>query len=643
MGKVIGKLKEIFKIKKNRYFLIGIVIILLTAFCYDYFMVQPYLYEHHEIVYKDVKYKKESWTKLKVGKTYVFNYSFDTNDYYFNSISFNFKNNLNSKGKIAIKVYSDGNKLINAKNYSLGKKQPNTEIAIAINSMAEKKNYKIEITNKNFTKGIDLMTKSNNMGSNIQPAYKVYTSRWIYTSKFERLITAFLSFASIILFYILVYKGFNIGRLFLLSAIIFGSFYFLILIPGTVPDEYYHAEATLGYSSILMGKGSLNKPMIRQTEKNAMTYKATLDVNDIGKVFNSANNVSNNTYIRWSFNKLNHYDFISYLPQIIGVTIARLLSLNGLLTLYVGRLFAFVTYLLAVYLAIKKTPILKALFMTVALLPMALQQGVSFSYDSFIISLSFLVVSYSFDFIFGKNDINRNDIVLYIVFTCLIVTMKRGLYFPLCLLPLLISENRIKDERKRIQLKMLLLLPWIIILGLFSSGISSVLTTGGDKTKRYSLIYYLTHMDKTIHLFVSTIIWHFNFYLNTLLGVNLGWLTINLNELFLYAMLPIACFSSFRTSEDTTDFTVKQKLFFLLMFLIIYGSSLYVMSVAWTRFGDSIIQGVQGRYFLPALPLAFAIFRNRDFSLETKHLKFNACFMLFLSFLCCLNVLYILI
>ncbi len=90
--------------------------------------------------------------------------------------------------------------------------------------------------------------------------------------------------------------------------------------------------------------------------------------------------------------------FFGYLPQAIGILLAKILDLNTIWVLWLGRICNLALYDSIVAYAIKKTPILKVPFIFVACLPLAVIQSASVSIDSLVNSLALLVGQLSFIF-----------------------------------------------------------------------------------------------------------------------------------------------------------------------------------------------------------------------------------------------------
>ena len=106
-------------------------------------------------------------------------------------------------------------------------------------------------------------------------------------------------------------------------------------------------------------------------------------------------------------------------------------------------------------------------------------------------------------------------------------------------------------------------------------------------------------------------------YLFGMIASPLGWLDIVVSPLITIAFLVLVLFSSM-IEKNEVAFSRKQKIW---NFLIILGTALLIigaMYISWTGVGAEVVEGVQGRYFIPLLPLLlFCI------SMKQNYVKWN--------------------
>ena len=85
--------------------------------------------------------------------------------------------------------------------------------------------------------------------------------------------------------------------------------------------------------------------------------------------------------------------FFGYVAPAIGIAIAKILDLNAIWMMWLGRIFNALLYAAIVSYAIKKTPALKIPLFVVACIPAALSQASTFSIDAIINGLAILSIA----------------------------------------------------------------------------------------------------------------------------------------------------------------------------------------------------------------------------------------------------------
>ena len=433
-------------------------------------------------------------------------------------------------------------------------------------------------------------------------------------------------------------------KIFLTIIIPFGLIYMLFFPPMTVPDEEAHIRNTLKYSSILVGKGTEENLVVRNSE--AYTGAIRPSIKSIEKFLNINNLFDvNSEYIETGIDMGEGFKMITYLPGIIGVTLARLISLNGLLTIYIGRIFNFIFYILCTYFAIKKIPIFKNLMLYISVLPMSIHQAISLSYDTSILALSWLIIGYGIDFLYGFGEIEKKDIIIYIITSCLLTFQKNGFYILLIFIPIFISNRRIKNVKDRILLKIILLMPAILcflapnVFNLLCNSTSSIKTIDNlNGTKTYDLQFFISNKTEAIKLFLKTLYLKGNMYFFSTFGKYLGSLNVYLNDILflIWPILGVMSTYGIDKKEATSLINIKnyEKICCVVCFFAIVFLSMLAMATSFTPQGWPTIEGVQGRYFLPALPLLFIGMRSNYFTSTLKNKNKYIYLLLIILHLC---------
>ncbi len=142
--------------------------------------------------------------------------------------------------------------------------------------------------------------------------------------------------------------------------------------------------------------------------------------------------------------ELNHEPilFLSlpYLPQALFMFVGRLFGLSALGLLYAGRIANLAVYAVLCYFAFKNCDKYRGVFFALALLPLSLFMAASCSYDSIMLALCYLVISY-----FCKKEIHNRDVVFFGVALAVACYLKVNNIVLLAVL-LLIPKSRWKAK-----------------------------------------------------------------------------------------------------------------------------------------------------------------------------------------------------
>ena len=336
----------------------------------------------------------------------------------------------------------------------------------------------------------------------------------------------------------------------------------------------------------------------------------------------------------------------------LGILIGRIFNLSALHSYYLGRIcnafFCCALVSLAVYLA----PIGREAFMAASLLPMSLHEMGSFSYDGAIMGLCFVACALLLRAICGDEKVTRNEMIPICVALFLLGPCKM-VYSLVAALGLLIPSRRFESRRHEVLCKLALLAsPVVGVLAIRFDKVAALLFGGAGNTAAaaqeahdhrgftegtfYSVSDVLHDPLGTAAMVWSTLCKNWYQYLFMMLGCSLGWLQPELLSLgmvwplcllLVAAALPAArealpisaAQATWRnvarsarhtvlpdptedspeeTSPDVKTCIVSVVLFIALVITVMLGEMLI-----WTFNTESVIHGVQGRYFLPMLPL----------------------------------------
>lgn len=393
-----------------------------------------------------------------------------------------------------------------------------------------------------------------------------------------------------------------IEKIFLLIAVPLGLLYMVLIPIGRVPDEGNHFlrayEISEGY--LISDKN----------EKNGNGGRTLSD--DTSKIFESKNNKSTygdlieNSKIKKSnrksfknFTNMSLYSFVCYIPQVIGILIGKILHLPTLYIAYLGRLTNFVFWILLMYFAIKLIPFKKICILVVSFMPMMLQEAASLSADALTIGMSFFLISYVLHIKYDKEKVDKKDKIILSI-SSIVMSLCKIVYLPICLTLFLIPFNKFKSKKDKyvniISLAFIVIfinLFWLKISSTylieFNAGVSSI-----DQVK-----FILMHPVDYIKIFYQSLYNNIALYVYNIIGFSLCWFDVNLSYLyvFMYLFMIIIVFVLDNTKKiDKWDKWMQA--FIIVSTVALMFTSLYVQ---WTPVGASVIDGVQGRYFIPLL------------------------------------------
>ena len=121
----------------------------------------------------------------------------------------------------------------------------------------------------------------------------------------------------------------------------------------------------------------------------------------------------------------------------------------------------------------------------------------------------------------------------------------------------------------------------------------------------FSILYYLQHPGRFLWLFFHTLHVRGIIYLNELVGGFLGWYrNIVISWKVLICFYVLLFLALFRQKEDRAELPLRFRALFLFIAAAYDGLMMAIMEVRWSVDAWNEIDGVQGRYFLPTLPLA---------------------------------------
>ena len=313
---------------------------------------------------------------------------------------------------------------------------------------------------------------------------------------------------------------------------------------------------------------------------------------------------------------------ISYIPQVIGVFIGRILQLSPMIILYLGRLANLLVYIALVFMAIKIMPSekWKMIIMMIALFPMSMNLAATVSPDTVILGTSLLAIAYAMHLKFETKTITFKNIIIFGIL-CMIPTVCKVVYFPLCLLVFLLPKEKFESKSKKV-------LSWITIFAIVFIpylGLNKIISLGDCEiairtNMTEQILFTLSSLPRDCLTALNTMYSEFSNYFFEMIG---GWNTIQILSIILFIMLLIAMFRKEENAKKL-EFTKKDKIICWIMIAIEILGVVAAMYLQWTQAKQTVVEGVQGRYLLPILPLICILLSKNKFEwkIRNKEMKY---------------------
>ena len=411
-------------------------------------------------------------------------------------------------------------------------------------------------------------------------------------------------------------KHWPIEKRFLILAILMGVLFIIFLPPGEASDEIMHFRRSYAISrgvlvptEVVDENGNIGSSLPVESD-----IFIDMRVPKSGTYYNlkelivqpkSAEDSSQ------AYTSAALYNFVCYIPQVIGAWMGSALGLSVIGIAYVMKIVGFIFSIFLIYFAIKKAPKFKLIFLFIALSPMTMQEITSMSPNGITIGLCLLLIAFVMYLSYEKNKImSRRDLIL-LYLLAILVSLCKIVYVVLILLYLVIPKDRSGSKRKKI-INLAIIVTISLVVNLVWLKISSgyLVEFMPDVSSKEQILCVLANPIRYIMTIARTICAYSYSWIENILGMSLGALCIRMpNVVFLISFAVMVLLFSQR--DETIRVRKYDKVVFSGVFLtisLLICTSLYIQ---WTPVNKNVIEGIQGRYFLPILPLIPLIISRR--------------------------------
>jgi uncharacterized membrane protein len=310
-----------------------------------------------------------------------------------------------------------------------------------------------------------------------------------------------------------------------------------------------------------------------------------------------------------------YYSFVPYLPQALGVAVARGLGGGPLAVFYACRLVNLAFCVLLLHLALRVTPVFKLVFGAVALIPVTVQQLSSSSPDASTIGVAFLFTAFLFRLVFVERaSAGGRGAIAALLLLAGWLTLCKFPYATLSLLYLAVPPRRFGCWRRYLLvgagLAAVTLSLTVFMAGLKKYTPDRIIGPGNQASISGQMAEIRAHPLRFAHVCAATIAEHGSIWFEQL-GY-LGWLDTKVNPLAMHLLLVSLVLLGLADHADPFCPSWGLKAMAMVAAGLCTLVILFCCYVAGCTIGATLIIGPQGRYWVPVLPLLLLPLYNRS-------------------------------
>lgn len=445
-----------------------------------------------------------------------------------------------------------------------------------------------------------------------------------------------------------------------------GILFSMVLPPYSAPDEQFHINQSFTLASTIydphlpIAQSQIHSTLRRPSDVDVIVQDGETTVFTWQHIAKNLLTTSPDPFT--ATHDFDEYQvdasYTMYWISALGVLAGFVMRLGFIPTLFLGRLTNLLFFAFLAAWAVKRTPVAKAVFATVALLPMTLHLAASYSRDSNLLALCLLFAALVLDLAFGPAEKISWKQLIPPALAGLLIVPSKVVYFPLALLVFLIPAARLGRFSKLVKGGFLALCMAVFLfsaggqlaMGDFVNGSTQVAAGAAssstaaqqeestaeaaadsaepasaaasestapsdeieaqaaadgepvqDDSVCYALPYILGHPLDTMELVIRSVVENGDHYVKTLVGGTLSYFDpgVQIAWTWVAALLILLALAWL---QPGFELPVWAKAVCLLVGLACCGLAV-LGCISWTPTYYTTIYGLQGRYFLPVLSL----------------------------------------
>lgn len=510
--------------------------------------------------------------------------------------------------------------------------------------------------------------------SGIESEYAVAVGTHTYTSDFEKLVNKviFIIITMLILGAVLVSSTrLSEEYLFLGIALPVGLAFLMFVSVNVVHDGGTHLAKVYHFSNVLLGQsGEDVSAYVKLRADEAKVF------NEIYENHNRENNTAEHYWdttehfwdkegtgewkLSHEYRETSSSSIFEYFPGVLGMTIGRILRGSPRFNILLAKIFFFLFYVGMVFWAIKITPCFKTVIAFAALMPMSMYQATGITYDSIVMAVSMMITALFFKARSGG--LSKKEAVLLFFLALVTGSCKGGVYLLLLLLFFMIPSVKFGNRKVKYGICMGSLIfgavgmavtygksyvpmlrniifragAWqlpivqeteLAFVADAGSGVPDAVVQFVPETQNaaYGVGYAFENIIEFIKMLFTTLIQEADRYVGGLVGYRMAWTDDLVSWVVIFAFLGLlwmGC-SATEAEQDKMQVSILERILCILI-IGIEVTGMHLIMLIETPVGETIIRGVQGRYFLAWVPIIMLILYNgnRTYTLHGKRRLF---------------------
>ena len=382
-----------------------------------------------------------------------------------------------------------------------------------------------------------------------------------------------------VLAFLVIRRKCRTENLFLVLGLTWGMFFVIFFPPNTAPDENAHIATAYSNADRIMGREAEDeqgKVSVRASDLNipVMTDVSRKTFNMVYEKWQEPVNDQAVSYIRGRLGT----PIVAHLPQTIGVVLGWLTGQGAVQTLYLGKFMGLLFYIFC---------------------------------------------GYTMHLIYKKEIVTWKDILFLAAIAGIMAPCKIAYIF-VCGICFLIPKKKFRKKQYFIGCGMIMASGVVfLIIERMSFLYNSLVATGEsagavEGAVGFSLHDIISQPINSLKMVFNTYFEQGEYYLGTIVGQSLGWFQVNISWVVIAGLLLLLFMTTFSSAQESECMTAKERIVVIMLSLIMIGGTVMGMWLNFTPDFCTYIAGVQGRYFLPFLPLLVLAVKNKTIYIRKK-------------------------